>query len=322
MSRNIFKGTESDQPRLAIVLIIAALTFLSFQDGLVKTSTAVSSLWQFQFLRAFFNLTLILVGLAIAGQWILIRPKNLKAVVARTVALMCTMMFFFSGSPFLTLAEMGAGLYTYPIFMTILSYMFLGEKVGPWRIGAIVMAACGAILIIQPGARAFHVSQLLPIIAGFTYAVNATIVRRHCRQESPITMAVWAGFGFLTISLVGAIIIAALPIAEATRATWPFLFNAWPTLGVVVLLTAAVAAACNVCGNILIVKAYQSAELSWLAPIDYAYLIFATFWGFVLFTDIPGRMTVAGMALIAGAGILTAIRENRVHKPTESPTGP
>ncbi len=320
MSRNLMQGTETDQPKLAILFIIAALTFLSFQDGLVKTANAFSSFWQFQSLRAMFNLTLILTGLAIAGQFQLLRPKNMFAVAMRTGSLMLTMFFFFAGSPFLTLSEMGAGLYTYPIFMSVLSFFFLGERIGPWRLTAIIIAAIGAILIVRPGATEFHISQILPICAGFTYAINATIVRRYCRAESPVTMAAWTGGGFLTISIIGAIVVASLPIAQETRDTWPFLFEAWPSLSMIVIYTAAVAAVCNVSGNILIVKAYQSAELSWLAPIDYAYLIFATFWGFVLFSDIPDALTVFGMAMIASAGILTAYRENRASKAAVSQT--
>ena len=43
----------------------------------------------------------------------------------------------------------------------------------------------------------------------------------------------------------------------------------------------------NVVANLCLARAYQSAESSWLAPIDYSYLIFATFWGFVLFAEVP-----------------------------------
>lgn len=318
MSKNILKGTETDNPRLAGALILCALAFLSFQDGLVKTASGFSSLWQFQFLRAGFNLIIVLGGLFIAGKWELLRPNRPWAVCARTAALMATMVLFFSGSPFLTLAEMGAGLYTYPIFMTLLSVLFLGERIGLWRVIAIAVAAVGAFMIVQPGTENFQIAQILPICAGFTYAINATVVRRHCRTESPVTMAAWAGAGFLTISALGAFGVSLLPMETATREQWPFLLTAWPDLTGWVVLIAAIAASCNVTGNILIVKAYQSAELSWIAPIDYAYLIFATLWGFILFSDLPDGLTVAGMFLIASAGILTAFRERKAGSGTTS----
>jgi len=311
MKRLFERSAQIDSPKIAVMLILAALFFLSLQDGIVKSVSSATSLWQFQLLRSIANLIIIFMGLAIASEWHLLRPSNLWAVALRTIAIMATMIFFFAGAPFLTLAEMGAGLYTYPIFMTILSVLFLDEKVGAWRLLAIIIAATGAIFIIRPGGNNFEMAQLLPVAAGFCYSVNATILRRYCRSESPVTMVAWTGFGFLLVSVVGLIIVGLLPITDETRADWPFLLDVWPVLTWLLVGFAVVCAICNVLGNVFIVKAYQSAELSWLAPIDYTYLIFATIWGFVMFMDLPNGATVIGMLLIALAGSITVWRQRR-----------
>ena len=315
MKWSVFKGTQVDKPRVAVALIITALIFLSLQDGLVKFASATSSLWQFQIIRSIANLFLIFAGLTLVGGWSLIWPKNTKAVLFRTGAIMCTMIFFFSGAPFLTLPEMGAGLYTYPIFMTILSVIFLNEKVGAWRLLAILIAATGAILIIRPTGQNFHSAQILPIFAGLFYSINTIILRKYCRDESPVTMATWASFGFLFVCTIGALIVTAAPISKEVEAQWPFLLTAWPTLTTSILALAAFCAFCNVTGNVLIVKAYQSAELSGLAPVDYTYLIFATFWGYIFFSGLPNVPTILGMLLIAAAGILTAWRQRQDTTP-------
>jgi len=315
MRWSVFKGTEIDTPGMAVTFILTALIFLSLQDGLVKFASATSSLWQFQILRSIANLVLIFIGLAALRGWHLIWPKNPVAVMWRTLAIMFTMIFFFSGAPFLTLSEMGAGLYTYPIFMTLLSVIFLKEKVGSWRLLAILLAAIGAVLIIRPTSSNFHAAQILPIFAGLFYSINATILRKYCRSESPLTLATWASFGFLAVGGIGAIVVSTAPISEDLMASWPFLLNAWPILSMAVVLLAGFCAICNVTGNVLIVKAYQSAELSGLAPVDYSYLIFATFWGFLFFSDLPNLPTLMGMALIAAAGILTAWRQRKDTTP-------
>jgi len=218
---------------MAVGLILTALLFLSLQDGLVKFVSDQTSLWQFQIM-----------------------------------AIMGTMIFFFAGAPFLTLPEMGAGLYTYPVFMTVLSVIFLNEKVGVWRLTAVVLAALGAFLIFKPLGQSFHSAQILPILAGLFYSINAIILRKYCRSESPVTMATWASFGFLVMCTIGAIIIGLAPTSEASTASWPFILEAWPTLTFGVIGFALICAFCNVSGNVLIVKAYQSSELSRLAPVD------------------------------------------------------
>ena len=70
---------------------------------------------------------------------------------------------------------------------------------------------------------------------------------------------------------------------------WPYLFTGWHEPALWVLAIVVVCSVLNLTANIGLAKAYQSAEASWLAPFDYSYMIFATFWGFVFWGDIPGR---------------------------------
>ena len=65
----------------------------------------------------------------------------------------------------------------------------------------------------------------------------------------------------------------------------------------------------NITGNMLLAKAYQTAESSWLAPIDYSYLVFAAIWGKLFFGDWPSYSNILGMFLIAFSGIFIAFRE-------------
>ena len=58
----------------------------------------------------------------------------------------------------------------------------------------------------------------------------------------------------------------------------------------------------------------RSASPSLLAPFDYTALIWAVVIGYVLFGNLPNGSTVAGMALIAGAGMFIAYRESRAAK--------
>ena len=70
----------------------------------------------------------------------------------------------------------------------------------------------------------------------------------------------------------------------------------------------------NIIGNILLAKAYQTAESSWLAPMDYSYLVFAAIWGKIFFGVWPTSLNLLGMLLIAFSGILIAVREQKKLK--------
>ena len=91
----------------------------------------------------------------------------------------------------------------------------------------------------------------------------------------------------------------------------PFIFTGWPALTGLVLGLCVLASLLNLTGNICLSRAYQTADSSWLAPMDFSYLLFATFWGKILFDTIPTPLAMLGMAMIATAGIITAIRESK-----------
>ena len=88
-----------------------------------------------------------------------------------------------------------------------------------------------------------------------------------------------------------------------------FISNGWPKLTFFIFLFAIFCSILNVIGNLSLSKAYQNADSSWLAPIDYSYLLFACFWSKVIFNVWPSTTNFIGILLIASAGVLTAYRE-------------
>lgn len=309
----LLEGSAHDQPAMAASIMVGSLFLLGFQDALVKLVSSEVSLWQFQMLRATINLmaTLALMRL-IWGAQASARPKRPGVVALRSLFLICAMCLFFGGVPFLSLAEIAAGLYVYPLFVAMLSALVLGERVGPRRIVAILAGFTGTLLILKPGTEAFKLVGLMPVGAALCYAATILTTRRLCRQESPVTLAMAVAVGYI---LVGGLMTLVLslrdPVAPAVH--WPYLFTGWHALEPWVFGLIAVCALINMTSNIGLAKAYQSAEATWLVPFDYSYLIFASFWGYVFWRTVPDAPTFLGMALIAFAGTYVAWRDRQAH---------
>ena len=126
----------------------------------------------------------------------------------------------------------------------------------------------------------------MPVAAGLSYAATVLTTRKLCREENPATLALGVSVGFLILGaagLLGTSFTADSGLAEA----WPYLFTSWHDLSLAVIGIVVACSTLNLTSNIALAKAYQSAESSWLAPFDYSYLIFATFWGFVMWGDLP-----------------------------------
>jgi len=312
--QGLLDGTSVDRPALAAGLMVFSLALLGLQDGIVKFTSDSVSLWQFQMLRSGFNLVMLLILARIIWGTSRPRPKRLWAVALRSFFLIVTMILFFGAVPFLPLAEIAAGLYLFPLYIALLSAIVLGEPVGPRRIGAIIAGFIGTLLILKPGTESFRLVNLMPVAAALGYALTVMTTRKLCREESPVTLAFGVAVTFLGVGLIGTVAFSSAGVIDALgdwRATWPYLLTGWHDLSLRVLSLIAACSVLNVIANIGLAKSYQSAEPSWLAPFDYSYLIFATFWGFVFSGTIPDNWTFAGMALIALAGIFVAWRERK-----------
>ena len=307
----VFQSPTIDKPIIAMILLLFGVFLLALQDVTVKLIAPETSFWQFQTLRSISN-GLFLAGLALfSGGFGILAPKNWRPVYFRASMLTLCMFCFFSGAPFLTVAQMATGLYTYPLFVSLLAGPMLGERVGPWRIAALVIGAIGAGLILDPFDASFSLVQLLPVAAGFFYACNILILRHACRHETVLSLVMAVAVLFASSGLLGISLLTLFPFTADLETRMPFVAIGWPDLTLVVLTFAIFCSLLNLSGNICLARAYQTADSSWLAPIDFTYLLFATFWGRVIFDTWPSQKAVTGMSLIAIAGILTVWREQR-----------
>ncbi|MDB2390079.1 DMT family transporter [Alphaproteobacteria bacterium] len=315
MKIKLLERPTGDSPITAMVLVLSGVLILALQDTLVKYMAPETSFWQFQTLRSLGNGFLLLCLCAFGSGFALLKALNPRMVFIRAAVMTMCMFCFFAGAPFLSVAQMAAGLYTYPLFVTMLAAPVLGERVGIWRIIALLLGVCGAMVILRPWTSNFTLVQLLPICAGFLYAINILILRRYCRGESPVALTFAVAVMFIISGGMGSILLTIFAPDPALQIAMPFVTIGWPALTLTVLMFAAMASVMNLSGNIFLNRAYQTAESSRLAPLDFTYLLFAVLWGKALFGTWPTAYTFVGMSLIASAGILTAWREHVNARP-------
>jgi drug/metabolite transporter (DMT)-like permease len=312
MKLTLFEHPGGDRPLAALGLLLTGVFVLALQDSLVKLMSGDTSFWQFQTLRSIGNLGFIVILALASGSLGLMVPVNWRPVYLRAALLTVCMFCFFAGAPYLTIPQMAAGLYTYPLFVSLLAGPLLGESVGPWRISALLVGAVGAAFILSPWRDDFAAIQLLPILAGFFYATNILTLRRACRKESPLALAFAVGVAFIVSGIVGIGLLSTFPLSVEIREAMPFIAIGWPELTFLVAGFALFASVLNLTGNICLSRAYQTADASWLAPIDFSYLIFAALWSRAIFDQWPSSQALVGMALIGSAGVITAWRERVV----------
>ena len=314
MKFNFFNPQVNDNPVSSVTLLIVGVIILSLQDSLIKYMSNETSFWQLQFIRSTGNILLLFLIASITNGIRVLFPINWKPVYFRALMMTTCMFCFFAASPKLSFAQMAAGLYTFPIFVSFLAMIFLKERIGIWRFFALILGSFGALLILEPWSENFKFLQILPVMAGFFFACNIILIRKYCRQESVMSLTLAVGVMFFISASLGILLFELIFQNNFLRGNSPFVFIGWPSLTLIVFVFCLSCSILNISGNILLAKAYQTAESSWLAPMDYSYLVFAAIWGKIFFGVWPTLLNLIGMFFIAFSGILIAFREQRKLK--------
>ncbi len=296
--------------------MLGSLLMLGLQDALSKYLSVHVTIWQFQLLRSFVNLGVVICIILWMAEPGLLRPKRLSRVALRSLLQVTATLLFIGSAPLLTLTEMAGGLYTFPLFVAVLTSLLPGEHVGPRRWIAIIAGFIGTLLILRPGADSFRLASLMPVSAGFFYALFVLCTRRLCREESPMAMVMATNVVLIITSTSGLVLLWLFPLPDAITAMNPYLYRSWQPLLWWVAGVIALCGVLNSLANLGLGKAYQSAESSMLAPFDYSYLIFATIWGYIFWRDIPQPTEIAGMLMISGAGLFVSWRERIANQNT------
>lgn len=220
----------------------------------------------------------------------------------RSIALVAMYLAIYAAIPLLDLSVIAASLYTGPLFIVLLSAVFLREPVAAAQWFAVALGFVGVLFVVQPNGAGFNALSLIPIIAAILYAVAAVLTRAKCADEAPAALAVSLNVALVVCGGVASLWLVVFPSEHA--ASYPFLFGQWSVLNMRTVGILVVMALLIVGVSIGLARAYQSPRPQVIATFDYAYLIFAAFWGYVFFREVPGLWTLSGMALIIGAGLL------------------
>lgn len=298
------------RPLAAALSILTAMVIIGFIDSFVALIAREAGLWQFHLTRSLMVAPLLVAG-ALLGFGRL-RPRNWAGVAGRSLAMTLSMVLYYAALGVLPIAQVVAGFFTAPIFVLLLSALFMGQRIGPWRIGAAAVGFAGVLLILRPDPAALSLWTFVPILAGFFYAVTAIATRAWCAGEDTATLV--AG-GFAGLGLAGAIglMFLALFPAEAGGRADAFLFTGWVKPGATFLFWTAVQAVGSLAGVFFIVRAYQLGEASYVGIFEYSLLVFVAAWAFVLFGEVVDAQGVAGMVLIIASGAVIALRSRRAE---------
>ncbi|MEP0945003.1 MAG: DMT family transporter [Rhizobiaceae bacterium] len=294
-----------------IVLVVAAALAISVQDVVFKLFSSQLTLWQIFALRGFLAIPLLLAIGKISGtnsETSLWRTALSRWPLLRSLFITTTFLAFYAAIPFLSLSTVGAANYIAPIFVTLLSAYVISEPVGVRGWIGVVLGFVGVVVLLQPGSDAFSLWALLPVVGAAFYALAHTTTRAKCQDVSVAALALSQNLIMCAAGIVISLLISIVQPSGEIAQAFPYIFGTWATLSAndwAVLVLLAVFA---VGVGMLLAGAYQAAPPPTVATFEYSYLVFVALWDIVFFALMPSMVSVAGMMLIVGAGLLVMRR--------------
>ena len=287
--------------RRGVILMLVACALFVVMNGFVKLLGDRVPFPEQMFFRSAFAMpvVMLIVLRAQRGRGVIgaLRTKRFPGHLLRALTGTAAMSCSFYALTVLPLAEQQALTNTTPIFITLLSIPFLGEKVGIHRGGAVLLGFIGILVIaLGQGAFAGNLAEtakwglIAATAQGVFSACTTLLVRNLSATEASTTIVMWQSL--LMTCITG----LALPFIWVT----PDLHDLAVLLAIGVIGGVA---------QVLLTEAWASAQVSALAPYSYSSLLWAVLLGWIAFGDIPGLPTLAGAALIVAASFYILQRE-------------
>jgi len=280
-------------PPSAVLMIVGAVACFSVLDGTIKSLSVRHPVPLLVWARWGFQVLAMLLWLAPTMGRRMLHTRQLPMQLMRGGLLVGSSLFFMTALSHLPLADATALNYTTPTIVIVLAIVFLHERLTPTRIAFVVAGLAGMLMIVQPGADIFKGTSLFALGSAVCYAVYQITTRMLAGEDPRVSLFYPALIGTLIMTFV-----------------WPWFGSRIEVDGTDLLLLAAVGVLGTV-GHFLFILAFQRAPASALTPFTYIQVVFATLIGWLAYGDFPGALTLAGMALIAGSGLLLTWHERR-----------
>lgn len=286
-----------DQARVyrGMAMVMTAVALFSVMDATSKYLTRYYPVALVVWARYTFHLIMVVLLLGPRHGTSLLRTERPLTQIVRGMLLVASSAFFVAAVKFLPLAESSAIAFLGPLLITAMSVVFLKEKVEAARWVAVCCGFVGVLIVIRPGSDVFSWAALLPLGNACSFATYQIITRRVAGRESPYTSIFYVG-------LVGTVLLSTL------------LPSVWVTPKS--LFDVALFVLSGVLGGIshlLLIKAYEHAPASRIAPFSYTQLIWVAIVGYLLFNDFPDRWSLLGMGILVASGIYSAAHQYRAH---------
>ncbi|MGF6852524.1 DMT family transporter [Paraburkholderia sp. CI3] len=285
-------------PLRSVALILVSMFCFALVDALAKSLALAYPANEVTFFRMLFGL-FPAVAMCLRGKPLATRLRQLdvRGQTLRALTLLGASGLFFAGLPYMPLSEAVAIVYSETLLVIVLAPLLLHETLKPRDALAAAVGFAGMLLVVRPdGSHASWLGPALLIASALCGALSIIQIKRIKASDD-------SGTTVLYFTLVGTAVMGAS------------LVFAWRTPSFDALAIMALLGALATAGQFLMTMAFRDADAGALAPYNYTSIVWAALFGYLVWGETIGGISMLGIALIVGSSIAVAMR----RKPEEGP---
>lgn len=287
------KQTKLSGNIIGIILMLTMVLAALIMSGLVKSLDDDINFRLMLFCRFIFSLPILY-----AFGWY-VRGNNLMKIKSRNILFgrisigLIGICLWFSALQKAEFGQVTALTQSSAVFVALFAPFFLSEKIGAWRISAIISGLIGIILITNPFDGAMTIGVYLALASGINSAILSIILRKLGSTDEPVSVAIWHNsMGAIVFGLSLLLLKPELPI---------FNFN-------LIFILVAI----GVAGSFLqltFTYAFKFGEAVVLAPIRYLSVPGAIVAGLIIWSEVPSNLEILGSFITVLSCVIIAWRE-------------
>jgi drug/metabolite transporter (DMT)-like permease len=271
--------------------MLISIVLFSAMDSIVKWLGGSYPTHQIMFFRCTVAMVPILVIIGMRGGISLLRIQEPFLLSLRCLLGITAMGFAFYAFSLMRLADGIAILHTAPLFMTVLSIVFLKERVGIHRWGAVMAGFVGMLIVVRPDNSMFESGSFYMLLAAFCISCTTILIRHLSIRCDPVNLTFYFTMSGVVISSIA---IFFLGWQSPQGRDW-VLFIAIGLLGGM--------------AQYLMTVSYRQAQISIVAPLKYLSIGFGGVIAYFVWAELPDVQSLIGIGIIVGCGLYTLHRE-------------
>ena len=286
--------TRRHNHTIAVLIMSLSIFLISIGDAVVRLLGETIPVGQLVGVRGALVVVMLVVVMRLMHDPLRLACLGNKWSLIRGVAETTGTFSFFISIQLIPIALATTVVFVFPVLLTLASMLFLRERVGVFRLSAVMLGFIGVMVVAAPTDEGFNLALIYPLIVAVSIVARDLVTRKIPDSISPVAITLTgAGVavvaGAMTLPFVGWVAIA------------PSLY------GLFVVASALVAGA-----FITYVVAIRQGELSVLAPTQYMVILWALLWGLLFWNEIPDTRAFIGGGLIILAGMVILWREHQL----------